>query len=449
MTSNVKRKLAAILAADAYGYSRMMGADEEGTLRVLAGHRAVLDGIIALHEGRVVGTAGDSVLAEFGSAVEAVRCAVEIQDALKTRNNSLPEYEQMLFRIGVNLGDVMVSGDDLHGDGLNVAARLESIADPGGVCISSSVYDQITGKLNLGFIDIGNRELKNISRPIHVYKLSGTAPVKPIAPAAPKAVSSAVAWAISVTALVVIAALVAWQAGWFTPAGPVVEERAKAQAELAKARAETEEAKRRAETESAVSADAKRQLEAQRASEMKARGEAELAKARADAEAIRRKADAELAAARQKQEQPQPKVAEPAPKPAEPVVAAVPPAPVVALAPPAAAASRYDGNWKATRSCEPFEEYPTQVRSWQFTATGGDLIVSYGQPGQPGYMTVRGRPGDDGSLVLAGKIISGAERYLGQDFPAIYEGRFDGEQFVLKGHQGRRACTLVLARAGS
>jgi class 3 adenylate cyclase len=446
MTANVKRKLAAILAADAYGYSRMMGADEEGTLRVLAGHRAVIDGIIALHEGRIVGTAGDSVLAEFESAVEAVRCAVETQDALKTRNDSLPEGERMLFRIGVNLGDVMVSGDDLHGDGVNVAARLESIAEPGGVCISSSVYDQITGKLNLGFVDIGDRELKNIARPIHVYQLAGTAPVKPIAPAAPKAPASR-AWAIGVTTVAVIAVLVAWQAGWFTPATPAVEERAKAAAELAKARAETDEAKRRAETESAASAEAKRQLEAQRASEMKARGEAELAKARADAEAIRRKADAELAAARLKQEQ-LPKAAEPAPKPAEPVVAAVPPAPAVALAPPAAAASRYDGNWKATRSCVPFEEFPTQVRSWQFTATGGELIVSYGQPGQPGYMTVRGKPGDDGSLVLAGKIIAGAERFLGQEGPAYFEGRFDGERFVLKGRLGRRACTLVLARAG-
>lgn len=437
MTANVKRKLAAILAADAAGYSRMMGADEEGTLRVLARQRAVIDGIIALHEGRIVGTAGDSVLAEFESAVEAVRCAVEIQEALKTRNDALPEDERMLFRIGVNLGDVMISGDDLHGDGVNVAARLESIADPGGVCVSSSVYDQIAGKLNLGFVDIGNRELKNIARPIHVYKLAGTAPAKPIALAAPKAASFKPAWAIGVTAVAVIAALVAWQAGWFAtppkvePAKPTVE------AELAKARATADEANRRAETESAAAAEAKRQLEAQRASEMKARSEAELAKAHAEADAIRRKADAELAAARQKQEQP-PKATESAPKPAG----------TVALATPTAAASRYDGNWTATRSCEPFEEFPSQVRSWQFTATGGNLIVSHGQPGQPGYMTVRGRPSDDGNLVLAGKIVSGAARYRGQEGPAYFEGQFDGERFVLKGRIGRRACTLVLARAG-
>ena len=178
MTSPVKRRLAVILAADAVGYSRLMEADEEGTLRVLAAHRAVIDGIIAFHDGRIIGTAGDNVLVEFDSAVEAVRCAVEIRDALKNRNDALPETERMLFRIGVNLGDVMVTGDNLHGDGVNVAARLESVADPGGVYIASSVYDQIAGKLNLNFVDVGNRELKNIARPIHIYKLAGTAPAK-------------------------------------------------------------------------------------------------------------------------------------------------------------------------------------------------------------------------------------------------------------------------------
>ena len=447
MTTNVKRKLAAILAADAYGYSRMMGANEERTLKVLAAHRSVIDGIIALHEGRIVATAGDSVLAEFESAVEAVRCAVEIQEALKTRNNSLPEDEQMLFRIGVNLGDVMVSGNDLHGDGLNVAARLESIADPGGVCISSSVYDQITGKLNLGFIDIGNRELKNISRPIHVYKLSGTVPVKPLAPAAFKP-SSRRAWTFGAAVVAVIAWLIAWQAGLIPPPTFSTEERARIEAEVAKARGEAEEAKRSAETEAVASAEARRQLEEQRASEMKAKAETELANARADAEAIRRKADAELAAAKLKQEHSQTKTTEPANK-AGAVVAALPPTSAVAPEPPpVAAASSYDGSWTATRSCEAFEEFPSKVQSWQFTVSGGEIIVTHGQSGQPGYMTVRGKPGDDGGLVLAGRFISGAERFRGKEGPAYFEGRYDGGRFVLKGHIGRRACSLVLARAG-
>jgi class 3 adenylate cyclase len=184
--SSIKRRLTCILAADAVGYSKQMGQDEEGTIRVLSAHRAVIDGIITFHQGRIVSTAGDSVLAEFSSAVEAVRCAVEIQDALKTRNDSLEEHRQMHFRVGVNLGDVVVKNEDLLGDGVNVAARLESMAEPGGICISSSVYDQITGKLDLGFQDIGEQNLKNISRPIRVYRVSGTAaPLRPLPPAAP------------------------------------------------------------------------------------------------------------------------------------------------------------------------------------------------------------------------------------------------------------------------
>jgi class 3 adenylate cyclase len=151
----VRRKLAAILAADAVGYSRLMAANEEGTMKILAAHRAVIDGIIEFHEERIISTAGDSVLAEFGSPVEAVRCAVEVQDALKTRNDSLPEDQKLQFRIGVNLGDVMEKGADLLGDGVNVAARLESIAEPGGICVSSSIYDQISGKLDLGFANTG------------------------------------------------------------------------------------------------------------------------------------------------------------------------------------------------------------------------------------------------------------------------------------------------------
>mgnify|MGYP000998030178 CR=1 FL=1 len=124
----IKRRLSCILAADAVGYSAHMGRDEVGTVRVLAAHRAVIDGIIAFHEGRIVGTAGDSVLAEFSSVVEAVRCAVEIQEAIKTRNDSLPPAQQMSFRVGINLGDVVVRENDLLGDGINVAARLETLA---------------------------------------------------------------------------------------------------------------------------------------------------------------------------------------------------------------------------------------------------------------------------------------------------------------------------------
>ena len=223
--SSVKRRLTCILAADAVGYSKQMGEDEEGTIRVLSAHRAVIDGIITFHQGRIVSTAGDSVLAEFASAVEAVRCAVEIQEALKTRNDSLPEHRQMHFRVGVNLGDVVVKNDDLLGDGVNVAARLETMAEPGGICISSSVYDQITGKLDLGFQDIGEQTLKNISRPIHVYRVSGAAtPVRaatspPPARPAPSA-RNPVPWAIGAVVAAVIGAAVAWQGGWLRFGSP-------------------------------------------------------------------------------------------------------------------------------------------------------------------------------------------------------------------------------------
>src|SRR5437660_2658237 len=212
----VKRRLTCILAADAVGYSQQMGLDEENTIRVLSAHRAVIDGIIAFHGGRIVSTAGDSVLAEFSSVVEAVRCAVEIQEALKTRNDALPDVSRMHFRVGVNLGDVVVKNDDLLGDGVNVAARLETLAEPGGICISSSVYDQITGKLDLGFQDIGEQALKNISRPIRVYRVSGTAAPQRSAPPAPPArrQGKSLAWGIGAVVVVAIAAIAAWQTGW-------------------------------------------------------------------------------------------------------------------------------------------------------------------------------------------------------------------------------------------
>jgi class 3 adenylate cyclase len=171
MEPPVKRKLATILAADVQGYSRLMGRDEEGTLRTLAEHRTVMDAIIARFHGRIANTAGDSVLAEFESPVEGVRAAVEIQEALGARNASLPADRRMQFRIGVNLGDIMVKDGDLLGDGVNIAARLQSIAEPGGVFISGTVFDQVDGKLNLGLVSIGEQRVKNIAKPVRAYRI--------------------------------------------------------------------------------------------------------------------------------------------------------------------------------------------------------------------------------------------------------------------------------------
>jgi adenylate cyclase len=169
--TTVERKLTAILSADVKGYSRLMGEDEVGTLRTLTAHREVTDSLIQQHRGRIVGTAGDSVLAEFASAVDAVQCAVEIQRALRTKNAELPTDRRMEFRIGINVGDVIVEGPQIYGDGVNIAARLEALADGGGICISGTVYDQVENKLTLGYEYLGEQAVKNIAKPVRVYRV--------------------------------------------------------------------------------------------------------------------------------------------------------------------------------------------------------------------------------------------------------------------------------------
>ena len=182
----VKRKLVAILSADVAGFSRLMGENEEATLETLGGHREIFDGLIVGHDGRVVGSAGDSLLAEFPSPVEAVRCAVEAQRALDERNALLPEARQMRFRIGINLGDVMVKGDDIFGDGVNVAARLEGLAEAGGICISGAVHEQVRTKLGLGYDDLGAQSVKNIAEPVRVYRVRSQDGATAAAPLATK-----------------------------------------------------------------------------------------------------------------------------------------------------------------------------------------------------------------------------------------------------------------------
>jgi adenylate cyclase len=165
-----KRKLTAILSADVKGYSRLMGEDEEGTIRLLNAYLEVLTGFIQRHQGRVVTTAGDSVLAEFPSVVDAVRCAVGIQEELKDRNKELAEAKRMEFRIGVNLGDVVEEGNNILGDGVNIAARVQSLSEAGGICISESAYQQIENKLPLGYEYLGEHQVKNIAKPVRVYR---------------------------------------------------------------------------------------------------------------------------------------------------------------------------------------------------------------------------------------------------------------------------------------
>jgi TolB-like protein/tetratricopeptide (TPR) repeat protein len=169
----VQRRIAAILAADIVGYARLVGADEEGTLERLKAHRReLIDPKVAEHRGRIVKTTGDGLLVEFASPVEAVRCAIEVQKGMTDRSIDVPQERRIEFRIGINLGDVIVDDEDIHGDGVNVAARLEGIAEAGNVLISGTVYDQVRDRLPTGFDDLGEKELKNIARPVRVYRLT-------------------------------------------------------------------------------------------------------------------------------------------------------------------------------------------------------------------------------------------------------------------------------------
>ena len=167
----VQRRMAAILAADVVGYSRLMGEDEEATLATLKAHREIIDGLITDHHGRIFGSAGDSVIAEFASPVDAVRCATEIQLAIDQKDIDTPSADRMRFRIGINLGDVVVDGDNLMGDGVNVAARLEALAPPGGICVSEAIHAQVRDRLSLDFLDLGEHKLKNVTRPVRAYRV--------------------------------------------------------------------------------------------------------------------------------------------------------------------------------------------------------------------------------------------------------------------------------------
>jgi TolB-like protein/Flp pilus assembly protein TadD len=174
--------LAAVLAADVAGYSRLMGADEVGTARTLREHRAVTDAVVAKHGGRIVKTTGDGVLLEFPSVVDAVECAVAVQAVMAERNEGVPAERRMLFRIGINLGDILIEGEDILGDGVNIAARLEGIAEPGGICISSTAYDHVRGKVEVEFADLGEQTLKNIARPVRAYAVGPGASAHQTAP---------------------------------------------------------------------------------------------------------------------------------------------------------------------------------------------------------------------------------------------------------------------------
>jgi adenylate cyclase len=208
----VKRKLTAILSADVRGYSRLMGEDEEWTLRTLKAYKDAMGSIIQQHRGRVVDAPGDNVLAEFASVVDAVQCGVEVQQVLRAKNAVLPESRRMEFRIGINLGDVIEEGNSIYGDGVNIAARLEGLAESGGICISGSAYEQIENKLPLKYDYLGEHEVKNIAKPVRVYR----AQIEPEEPseAKVKAKVDEKKWkylAIAAVVVAIIAVIALWQ----------------------------------------------------------------------------------------------------------------------------------------------------------------------------------------------------------------------------------------------
>jgi class 3 adenylate cyclase len=474
---SVKRRLSCILAADAVGYSQQMEQDEESTIRVLAAHRAVIDGIIAFHGGRIISTAGDSVLAEFASVVEAVRCAVEIQDALKTRNDALPEKSQMHFRVGVNLGDVVVKNDDLLGDGVNVAARLETIAEPGGICISSSVYDQITGKLDLGFQDIGEQTLKNISRPIRVYRVSGTGrPQRPAPPAQPTRRGHApLTWAIGGLGVAALAGLAAWQLGWLsfgapdraargaappfvapastapsppradTPSAPAAADALRAQADAERARAEAEAA-RAAKTQADAQAAANR-VRAQALSDaarIRAEAQAAAARATADATAAKRDPQAPALVARNAQGGAGSTV---------PAASAGMPADKTAGAPAGAVASgaRFDGAWSVTVACEPMGPGALGYQ-FDFVAQVKDNFVRGERraEGSPGWLRLEGPIQPDGSATLDAHGLTDDPKYsngVAHGTPYAYHvaARFDSSRGTGRRLE-TRTCNLSFAK---
>ncbi|MGA8383410.1 MAG: adenylate/guanylate cyclase domain-containing protein, partial [Stellaceae bacterium] len=243
------RKLATILSADVAAYSRLMAEDEEHTLRTFRGHRQVFETLVALHRGRIFNTAGDAILAEFGSAVEAVRCATEIQAALRTRNDHLPDDRRVEFRIGVNLGDVMVQGDDLLGDGVNLAARLQGAAEPGGICIAGSVYDQIRNKLSLAFTPLGDVSYKNIPQAVRTFAIAEAGGLGALPAPAPRRNQTGGVSRWPVIAAIVVLLLAASAAFWAYSEHQHRQAEFARQALLAAQKTAAEQARQRAEAQ--------------------------------------------------------------------------------------------------------------------------------------------------------------------------------------------------------
>ncbi len=220
-SENVERRLAAILSADAVGYSRLMAEDEAGTIRTLTAYRTQIAELVEEHRGRVVDAPGDNVLAEFRTALDAVECAVEIQRVIRARNTDIPAERQMQFRVGIHMGDVAAEGDRIYGSGVNIAARLEALAEPGGICISAAVHEQVESRLDLGYEDLGEQSVKNIPKPVRVYRVRLDGRRADSKPAGRSWTRLRIA-AASVTSLIMLVAAGLWLS-WPAPLGLVLD----------------------------------------------------------------------------------------------------------------------------------------------------------------------------------------------------------------------------------
>jgi len=286
----LQRRLATILSADVAGYSRLMGENEEATVQALRSHRAVFDALLKQHHGRVFNTAGDAILAEFPSAVEAVRCATEIQAALQTRNEHLPPGQKMQFRMGINLRDVVVQEGDLLGDGVNVAARIQTVAEPGGICISGSVYDQIQNKLSLQFKPLGEQMFKNLGQLVRTFTITHGE-----AGALPAALRRASASRVRAIAGIAVATAILAAAGyWFYHENEAKRlEQSALTAQLAEEKKAVENARRTADEQSRRVLEAEGKAERERLVAEAAKREAALQAQLQSAETARRRAEAE------------------------------------------------------------------------------------------------------------------------------------------------------------
>jgi class 3 adenylate cyclase len=461
--SPIERRLATILMADVAGYSRMMGEDEEQTVQTLRAHREIFDGLLKAHRGRIFNTAGDAILAEFPSAVEAVRCATEIQTALRTRNDHLPAEQRMWFRIGINLGDVIVQGGDLLGDGVNVAARIQSVAEPGGVCISGSVYDQIQNKLTLQIRQLGEKTFKNIAQPVRTFSISdesdGSQPTG-VGRWSRSRSAPIVAAAIGVIAVLAVVAAGYWfyrdhaaraaeEARRADEAQRVADARRQTEQQKAAATIAEKEAKLLAELQSARDAltqaeVSKRMAEQERISaetaqrEAKLQGELKAAKdALQKASVSEKKADEErkiAAAAMRAAETAVQKVPAPAAEPqlkVEPKPEAKAMAVAAAPTPPSSQGiERFDGRYPG-RMCTPVTIGSTELRCWpvELNVKSGELKGSWLNQMSGRQVYAKGTIGADGHVESAVDTYNAK----GRPMSATLKGAWSDDTITLSG----------------